>query len=113
MLVIDRDFLACDCCPKALKTLLITEAVICLSLVDKLLCILHIDALCHTLTLHIRTASAILVRSLIMDKSCFLKSPVDDINSTLHLTYLICILYTQNKITALMLCDQVSIQCCS
>ena len=113
MLVIYRDFLSCNSCLKTVKTLLVTEAVICLSLVNKFLCILHVDTLCHTLTLHVWTASAILVRSLIMDKSCLFECPVYNINSPLHLAYLICILYTENEITALMLCNQISIQCCS
>ena len=44
-----------------------------------------------------------------MDKTCFLKCPVDNINCTFYKSFLISILYTKNKISALMFSNQICI----
>ena len=112
-LVINRDLLTCNSTFHAFQFFLAAEAVICISLLNKLFGIFQIHACCLTLALYIRAKSAILVRSLIMEKSCFLKSTVDDIYSSLHITFLVCIFNTEDKISAFMFCDQISIKSCS
>ena len=51
---------------QGVQTLSVTEAVICLTLLHKLLCILHVDTGLHTLTLYIRSKALILIRTLIV-----------------------------------------------
>ena len=38
---------------------------------------------------------------------------VEDIYSSLHITFLVCIFNTEDKISAFMFCDQISIKSCS
>ena len=112
-LIIDGDLLACNCTFHTLQFFLAAEAVVCISLLNKLFCIFQVHACCLTLTLYIRTESAVFIRSLIMDKSGFLKGTVNNIYSSLHITFLVCIFNTKDKISAFMFCDQISIKSCS
>ena len=88
------------------QSLLITEAIICLALIDQLLGIFHIDTGLHTLTLHVRTIAAVLIGSLIMYQSGLLQSTVDDLGSAFHIALLVGILDTEHEISAGMLCNQ-------
>ena len=88
------------------QSLLITEAIICLALVDQLLGIFHIDTGLHTLTLYVRAVAAVLIGSLIMYQSGLLQGTVDDLGSAFHIALLIGILDTEHKISAGMLCNQ-------
>ena len=112
-LIIDGDLLACNCTFHTLQFFLAAEAVVCISLLNKLFCIFQVHACCLTLTLYIRTESAVFIRSLIMDKSGFLKGTVNNIYGSLHITFLVCIFNTKDKISAFMFCDQISIKSCS
>ena len=111
MLVINIDLLAGNCLMQTLQSLLITEAVICLTLINKLLGIFKIDSALLSVTLYIRTVALINVRAFIMLKSGFLKSPVYNINSSLNQSLLVRILYSKNKISAFMLGNKICIQC--
>ena len=97
-------------CMKICKTLLIAEAVISFTLINKLLSVLHVYALSHSLRLDIWANATILVRSFIPQKTCLRQSSIYDIHSTFHLTVLVCVFNSQYKISALMLCDKVSIK---
>ena len=94
MLVIDADFLITNHSVQRLKTLLIAEAIISLSLFYQLLCILHINSGSLALTLNIRTAAAILVWSLIVDQTGFFQGSVNDIYSAFYITLLVSIFYS-------------------
>ena len=112
-LVVDGDLLTCNCTFHALQLFLATEAVVCISLLDKLFRIFQVHTGCLTLALYIRTETAVFIRSLIMEKSGFLKGTVNDIYCSLHITFLVCIFNTEDKISAFMFCDQISIKSCS
>ena len=88
------------------------RAVICISLLHKLLCILQIDSGRLSLALHVRAIPSVFIRSFIMDKSRIRKRPVYNISCSLHIAFLVCILYTQYKISAGMFGDQICIECC-
>ena len=103
VLVVERDLLALDhLCLKGCQTLLVTEAVICLPLLNQLFSIFHVNA---GLTLDIRTAAAVLVRSLIVYKSRLLQRAVDNLDSALHIALLIGILNAKHEISSGMLCN--------
>ena len=106
VLVVERDLLALDhLCLKGCQTLLVTEAVICLPLLNQLFSIFHVNAGLHTLALYIRTVSAVLVRSLIVYKSRLLQRAVDNLHSALHIALLIGILNAKHEISSGMLCN--------
>ena len=88
------------------QSLLITEAIVCLALIDQLLGIFHIDTGLHTLTLYVRTVAAVLIRSLIMYQSGLLQGTVDDLGSSFHIALLVGIFDTEHEISAGMLCNQ-------
>ena len=94
MLVIDADFLITNHSVQRLKTLLIAEAIISLSLFYQLLCILHVDALLLALTLYIWAYTAVLVWTFIMGNARLFQCTVNDINSTFNLTFLVGVLDT-------------------
>ncbi len=113
MLVIDYDL-----CPSVFrhtalqrgKPLFITEAVISVSLIDQLLRILKVQPGRVTLTLYIRTDSAVLIRTLVMYKPRLFQRMVDNLQSPFHKTLLIRVLYPEHEISVLMLCDQICIK---
>ena len=110
VLIVLHDLLAVYGLLQGLQTLLGAEAVIGLTLLHQHLCILQIDPLGLTLRLYIGAAASVLVRSFIVDQSRFLKGPVDDVNGSLHLTFLVRILDTKEEISSLMLGDQIGIK---
>ena len=109
MLVVRYDLLTADILLERLQPLLITEAVICLPLLDQLLCIFHIKTALATLTLNIRTIAAILIRTFIMLQACLVQCTVNDLQRLIKKTLLIGIFYSKYKIAALMLCDQICV----
>ena len=111
VLIIDRDLFAVlsHAGFQGIQALFCTEAVIGISLLDQLFCIVQINTLGISLTLDIRAVSAIFVRSLVMDKSCFSQCAVNDLQRAVHKTFLVCILNTEHKASVLMLCDEISI----
>ena len=88
------------------QSLLITEAIVCLALIDQLLGIFHIDTGLHTLTLYVRTVAAVLIGSLIMYQSGLLQGTVDDLGSSFHIALLVGILDTEHEISTGMLRNQ-------
>ena len=111
MLIIVHDLLSVHGGLQGLETLLRAEAVVCFALIDELLRILHIDALCTTLGLHVRTAVARLIRGLIRDQAGIREGFIDKLDGSLDETLLVGILDTEEEITALMLRDEVGVQC--
>ena len=111
MLVIHHQLLARYVFAQGLQTLLIAEAVISFAFFNQFLCVLQINTGLLTFTLYVRTAAAVLVRTIVMDQSGLLQCPVYDINCTLYETLLVGILDAQHKGTARMLGDQIGIQC--
>ena len=109
MLVVTGDSLSLEFCDKCLQTALIAEAVVCFALVDQFLRVFQVDALLLALTLDIWTNAAVLVRTFVVLKSCFLQGAVDDVDSAFYLALLIRILDTQNKIATFMFCNQVCV----
>ena len=110
VLIIGHDLLAVYNVLQRVQTLLIAEAVVSLSFFDQLLCILHVNTGLLALTLHIRTATAVLIRTLIMDQTGLFQSAVNDLRSALNVTLLVGILNTQKEISSLMFCNQICIQ---
>ena len=111
MLVIYGNLFAGHCGTQRIQTFLIAEAVICITLLDQLFGIFQINTLGISLTLHVGANTAILVRSFIMYQTGIFQCTVDDLQRTFLKTLLICILDTQHKTAALMLSDQVCVQC--
>ena len=111
VLIIVHDLFAVDHGLQRLQTLLRAEAVVCLALIDELLRILHIDALCTTLGLHVRTAVARLIRGLIRDQAGIGEGFIDKFDSTLNEALLVRILDTEKEVTTLMLRDEVGVEC--
>ena len=109
MLIIYIDLLTCYCARQCSQPFLITETIIGFSLFHQHLRVLQIDPLGLAFTLHIRAHTAILVRPLIVKKPRILQRPVNDLYSTFHISLLIRILNTKDKISAFMLCDQIRI----
>ena len=100
-------------CLKRLQTFLITEAVIGVSLLHKLLCVFEIQPGRISLALHIGTVSAVFVRTFIMNQACLLQSPVDDVERALDKSLLIRILHSKDKVASFMLRDQICVQRCT
>ena len=100
MLIIDCDrlsfslFILSNLGFKGCKSLLIAETVICFALIDELLRIFHIDSGLHSLTLYIRTVSAVLIGTFVMLKTCGFQSSVNDLGCAFNKSLLICVLYT-------------------
>ena len=94
MLIIMENLLAIHCCVQCCKTLFIAETIISFTLVDQFLRILKINTLSLSLTLHIRTYAAVLIRTFIMDQTCAGQCTINDIYRTFHLSLLVCIFYS-------------------
>ena len=109
MLVICHDFLAPHCFLKGCKALRGTEAVICLPLINQLLCIFQVYAGCLAFTLDIGTHPAVLIRTFVVDQAGILQCLVDDLHRTFHIALLVCIFNAEKEIPALMFCNQVGI----
>ena len=111
MLIIVHDLFAVDHGLQRLQALLRAETVVCLALIDELLRILHIDALCTTLGLYVRTAVARLIRGLIRDQAGIGEGFIDKLDGTLDEALLVRILDTEKEVTTLMLRDEVGVEC--
>ena len=110
MLVIYIDLFSLhDPCQRS-QAFFITETIVGFPFLYQFSGILQIQSLGLPLALYIWAHAAVQIRTFIMYQSCFTQCPVDDVHRTLHKTFLICILYTQNKLPARMLRNQVSIQ---
>ena len=105
MLVICHDFLAPHCFLKGCKALRGTEAVICLPLINQLLCIFQVYAGCLAFTLD----PAVLIRTFVVNQAGILQCLVDDFHRTFHIALLVCIFNAEKEIPALMFCNQVGI----
>jgi len=112
-LVINRDFLAGYHTLHRFQFFLSTEAVIRISLLDQLLCIFEIKSGCLSLTLHVRTYTAILIRAFIVKQSCTCHGTIDDIHCSIYIALLVCILDSKDKISIFVFCNQVCVQCCT
>ena len=99
-----------DSRPQTVQTLLVTEAIIGVSLLNQLLCIFQVETAFISFTLHIRPISAILVRSFIVNQARLFKRPVNNFQSAVHKTLLVCIFNTKHEISAFVFCNQVGIQ---
>ena len=110
-LVIDGDLLACNDTFHGFQFLRTAEAVVSITLFNKLLCIFEIDSGCLSLTLYVRTYAAVLVRTFIVKKSCTCHGTIDDIYSSFYITLLVCILDSKDKVSIFMFCNQVCVQC--
>ena len=112
-LVIDGNFLTCNNTFHGFQFFRSAEAIISISLLDKLFCIFQIKAGCLSLTLYIWSDTTVLVRSFIMNKSGVFHGTVDDIDCTFHITLLVGILNTEDKISVLVFCNKICIECCT
>ena len=111
MLVISHNLLPIHRCLQRIQTLLCTKAVICLPFFNQFLCIFQINSGRLTLTLNIRTNSSVFVWSLIVYQTSLFQCPVNNLCGSLHITLLVCVLNSQEKIPVIMFCNQISIQC--
>ena len=111
VLIIVHDLFAVYGGLQGLEALLRAEAVVCLALIDELLRILHIDALCTTLGLHVWTTVARLIRGLIRDQAGVGEGFIDELDGPLDEALLIGILDPEEEITTLMLRDEVGVEC--
>ena len=93
-----------------LQPLLVTEAVISLPFLHQLSGIFHINACLHTLALHIRPVSPILVRPFVMRKPCLLHRTVNNLRRPFDKPLLIRIFNPQHKLPACMFGNQKFIQ---
>ncbi len=94
------------------QTFFVTKAVVSIPLFDQLFCIFQIKSLCIPFTLHIRSYSAIFIRTLIVNQPGLFQCTINDIQCTLYKTFLVCIFNPEDKISIFMFCDQISIQRC-
>ena len=113
MLVIHIDFFSSNNSVQGSKSFLVTKTVICLPFFNQFFRILQVNALCLSFRLHIRSYSFVLIRTFIMNKTCFCKCSVYDIYRTFYITFLIGIFYSENKIAVFMLRNQIGIKSCS
>ena len=111
VLVICHDFLSIYSCLKGSQTLRCAVAVISLAFFHQLFCVFQVNAGCLALTLDIGTASAVLVRSFVMNQARVLQGLVYDLHCPFHETFLVCIFNTEKEIPSLMLCYEIGIQC--
>ena len=109
MLIIDVDLLPGHGSCQARQPLFVAETIISLTLFDQLFRVFQVQSAFLSLALYVRPHTTVLIRPLIVDKACLFQRPVDDIHSPFHKPFLIGILNTENKISALMLGDQVGI----
>ena len=93
-LVINGNLLACHHALHGLQFLRSAEAIVSVSLLDQLLRIFQIDAGSLSLALDIRADAAVFIRSFIVEKAGALKSAVDNIHCALHISLLVCVLYS-------------------
>ena len=110
VLVVNADLLSADDLAALLQALLIAETVVSLALLDQLLGIFQVDPLLLTLALYIGPHAAVLIRALVMHQPSGCQCAVDDVHRPLHIAFLVCVLYPQDKISALMFRDQIGVQ---
>ena len=110
VLVIDTDLLAVDNSSQRGKSLGCTEAAIRLALIDEFLRIFAVDSGAHALALHIGADSAVFLRAFILDQTGLFHSPLDDLDSALHIAALVCIFNAENEIAVFMFGDQIGIE---
>ena len=91
------------------KAFLVAETVIGFPFFNQFSGIFQINAGLLPLRLYVRPDAPVFVRPFIVDKPGLFQRPVDNIHSPFHKPFLISILNTENKISALMLGDQVGI----
>ena len=94
--------------PYLFKSLLIAETVVRLAFFHKFLSVFLEHT--HSLRLNIRTYRTSDVRTLVPVKSDVLQSLINDLGRALNITLLIGILDSENKITAVFLCNKISEQ---
>ena len=111
MLIIYNNLFSCYFLLQGFQTLLVTKTVIRFSFFHQFLCIFQINSGGHSLALYIWSISFVLIRSLVVSKSCLCQGTVDNVNRPFHKTFLIGIFDSQNKISALMLGNEELIQC--
>ena len=110
VLIVNGNFFSLyNLCFQACKALLVAETVIGLSLFNELLGIGKVNPLFLSFRLYIRTYASILIRSFVMDQTCFLQGAVNDLYRSFHITLLIGILNSENEISSFMLCNQIRI----
>ena len=109
VLVIDVDLLARHGPCESREPLLIAETIVRFALFHQFLRVLQIETALLPLALNVGADAPVLVRPFIMHKPCFFERPVDNIHSALHQPLLIGVLYAENKIPALMLCNQIRV----
>ena len=111
--VINGNFLAGYYALHGLQLFRPAEAVIGVSLLDQFFGVFQIKAGRLTLALYIGAYSSVLIRAFVMEQTGLLQSTVDDLYCSLHISFLICIFNSKNKISALMFGDQICVQCCT
>ena len=109
MFVVNIDLFSCNRLCQGRQSFLIAEAVIGLTLVDQLLRVFHIKSGLLAIALYIWTDSAVLIRSLVVEQTCFFQGAVNDLNSSLNIALLIGIFDSENKVSAFMLCYQICV----
>ena len=89
------------------QTFFCAEAVVSFAFFHQFFCIVHVHA--HTFALYIRTVFAADIGAFIMFQTCHAHGVVNDIYSAFHLTFLVCILNTQDEFPTLGFCNQIFI----
>ena len=108
-LVIDGDFLVSHHSLHTFQFFFFAETAVRVSLIDQLLRVFLIDTLRLTFTLYIGAHSAILVGTFVMHKAGSLHGTIDNIHGSFHQTFLVGILDPEDKVSSLMLGDQICI----
>ena len=111
MLVIHHQFFSGYIFAQGLQTFLVAETVISFAFFNQFLCVLQVNTGLLTFTLYVWAASAVFVRTFVMDQTSLLQRPIYDINCTLYETLLVGIFDAQHKGAARMFGDQIGIQC--
>ena len=113
MFVVDRDFFSAYVTLALAQALCVTEAVISVTLLYQLFCVFQVQTCCITLALYVRAAAAVFVRAFIVNQSGLFQGAVDDLSSALYITLLVGIFNTEDKISVLVFCNKICIECCT
>ena len=95
------------CLMESIYALLGAEAVVCLALVNELLCVLYIKIL--ALGLDIWPAAAAHIRAFVPVEAAYAESLVYLVHCTLDISFEVGILYPEDKVTAVLSGDDIGI----
>ena len=90
------------------KAFLVAKAVVSVAAFYELLCIFKVNLL--SFALNVRTVISAHVRTFVVNKPRVFQRVVNYFDSTVNITFKVCVLDAQNKLSVILLCEKISVE---